>query len=218
MSTGGIVMSRKLLTQSEACKFLNITRPTILRWEENGKINPVKTPGGHRRYDKNELKQLLGIEIDEDTSTNRVLIYARVSTKKQRDAGNLDRQIGRLVQFTTQKGYKIDDIISEVASGINENRRGLDKLLKRVATQNIEYIIVEYRDRLARFGYKYLEQYCLSHGTKMLVLEESDEKNLNEELVKDMISIITSFSARIYGQRGAKAAKKMIENLQKGED
>jgi excisionase family DNA binding protein len=211
-------MSKNLLTQGEACELLNITRPTILRWEDQGKVHPVKTPGGHRRYDENELKKLIGMKLDKQNLSNDVLIYARVSTKKQKDAGNLDRQVGRLVQYATKKGHNIFDIITEVASGINENRKGLDKLLKVVANQEIQYLIVEYKDRLARFGYKYLEKYCLSHGTKILVLEESDEKDLNEELVKDMISIITSFSARIYGERGAKTAKQMIDNLQKGEN
>jgi excisionase family DNA binding protein len=211
-------MSKNLLTQGEACELLNITRPTILRWEDQGKVHPVKTPGGHRRYDENELKKLIGMKFDKQNLSNDVLIYARVSTKKQKDAGNLDRQVGRLVQYATKKGHNIFDIITEVASGINENRKGLDKLLKVVANQEIQYLIVEYKDRLARFGYKYLEKYCLSHGTKILVLEESDEKDLNEELVKDMISIITSFSARIYGERGAKTAKQMIDNLQKGEN
>ena len=211
-------MSKKLLTQGEACEFLNITRPTILRWEDQGKVHPVKTPGGHRRYDENELKKLIGMKLDKQNVSNDILIYARVSTKKQKEADNLDRQVGRLVQYSTKEGHNIVDIITEVASGINENRKGLDKLLKIVANQDIQYLIVEYKDRLARFGYKYLEQYCLSHGTKIIVLEESDKKDLNEELVKDMISIITSFSARIYGRRGAKAAKQMVEDLQKGED
>jgi excisionase family DNA binding protein len=168
-------MSKKLLTQGEACEFLNITRPTILRWEDQGKVHPVKTPGGHRRYDENELKKLIGMKLDKQNVSSDVLIYARVSTKKQKEAGNLDRQVGRLVQYSTKEGHNIVDIITEVASGINENRKGLDKLLKIVANQDIQYLIVEYKDRLARFGYKYLEQYCLSHGTKILVLDKSDK-------------------------------------------
>lgn len=104
-------------------------------------------------------------------------------------------------------------IYTEIASGLNENRRELTKLLKEAHKGNIDIIIIEYKDRLARFGYKYLEQYFLSHKVAIEVIETNEEKSPREELVNDMIAIVTSFSARIYGKRGGRVAKKLMETI-----
>ena len=80
---------------------------------------------------------------------------------------------------------------------------------------DIKFLIIEYKDRLARFGYQYIEQYCKSPGVAIVKVEQQEERNLNEEMVQDMISIITSFSARLYGSRGAKEIKKRIKELTK---
>ena len=104
-------------------------------------------------------------------------------------------------------------IYTEIASGLNENRQELTKLLKEAYQGNIDIIIIEYKDRLARFGYKYLEQYFLSHRVNIEVVETNEEKSPQEELVNDMIAIVTSFSARIYGKRGGRIAKKLTETI-----
>jgi len=98
-----------------------------------------------------------------------------VSTAKQADAGNLQRQKERLITYAVEKGYQIAAIYKETASGLNENRRELTKLLKEASKGSMDIIIIEYKDRLARFGYKYLEQYFLSYGVVIEVIETNEE-------------------------------------------
>lgn len=100
-----------------------------------------------------------------------------------------------------------------MASEINENRRELHRMLKKVEEDDITIVLAEYKDRIARFGYEYIERYCRSHKTKIECIEQQENQTLNEEMVEDMISIMTSFSARLYGRRGAKQIKKEIEKM-----
>lgn len=206
----------KLLTSHQVAKLLNVWPETLRRWEKEGKLKPLRTPGGHRRYKESQIKKLLGEEEKANTNTNtntRCVIYARVSTAKQADAGNLQRQKERLTTYAVEKGYQITSIYTEIASGLNENRRELTKLLKEAHKGNIDIIIIEYKDRLARFGYKYLEQYLLSYGVTIEVVETNEEKSPQEDLVDDMNAIITIFSARLYGKRGERVAKKLTETI-----
>ena len=203
-------------TQKEAMDYLNISRMTLLRWEEKGLLTPQKTGGGHRRYLKEDLNRLIGLK-NRNTSTQEQkigLIYARVSTKKQAETGNLERQTQRLTDYCIENDIQIQNTYSEIGSGINENRKQLQRLLKQIKNEPIDYLVIEYKDRLARFGYRYLEQYCQSHGVEIIKLEEQ-ETNINEEMVQDMMSIITSFSARMYGRRGAKEIKRKMREMSK---
>ena len=122
------------------------------------------------------------------------------------------------MEYAVNNKYNIKTLYKEVASGINEDRKELMKLLKEIENKEVNYLIVEYKDRLARFGYNYIEQYCKSYNVEIIVVEKKQEKNLNEEMVEDMISIITSFSARIYGRRGGRKVKETILSLEKEDD
>ncbi len=158
-------------------------------------------------------------KTDNDIPVNStaVAIYARVSTTKQKKSGNLERQQQRLEEYAQKQGYQIIQVYNEVASGVNDRRRVLHRLLKHCRSNPpFQRVIIEYSDRLARFGYKYLESYFLACGMQLEIVEEPKMLNttlttsLNqEELVKDLIAIITSFSARLYGSRGAKNRKKL---------
>lgn len=119
-------------------------------------IKPLRTPGGHRRYKESQIKKLLGENQGTNSTDKKCVIYARVSTAKQTDAGNLQRQKERLTTYAVEKGYQVTSIYTEIASGLNENRRELTKLLKEARKGNTDIIIIEYKDRLARFGYKYI--------------------------------------------------------------
>jgi len=200
----------KLLTSHQAAKLLNVWPHTLRRWEKEGKLKPLHTPGGHRRYKESQIMALIGEEITESGS-KRCAVYARVSTAKQAEAGNLQRQKERLITYAVEKGYQVKAVYAEIASGLNENRREFAK----IATKGeIDVIVIEYKDRLARFGYKYLEQYYRSCGVEIDIMEIDEEKSPQEELVEDMIAIVTSFSARIYGKRGGRVAKKLTELIE----
>lgn len=138
----------------------------------------------------------------EEKSKPKVILYARVSTKKQEDY--LKNQIARLEEFAKSKGWNYE-VISEIASGVNENRRGLRKLLNKVKRGEVEKVVIEYPDRLARFGYEYLKFFLESFGVELIVLNgEENEEDRTKELAEDLIAIVTSFAARIYGSRGGK--------------
>lgn len=203
-----------LLNQKQACEYLNISRSTIIRWENEGIIIPVRTKGKHRRYELKDLEKLIGKRYVHSKYKN-CLIYARVSTKNQEKSGNLDRQSQRLMEYAIKNKFHIENIYKEVASGINENRKELLKLLDHIKEEEIRYLIIEYKDRLARFGFNYLNEYCKSHNVEIIILEQKDIEDLNKEMVEDMISIITSFSARIYGSRGGKKIKETLDKLEK---
>lgn len=209
----------KLYTSKQAAEFLNVAVSTIIRWDNEGKIHPLRTPGGHRRFTEEELHRVLGIQATSQPSGLRAALYARVSTKKQQNAGNLDRQMERLRKHAREQGYKIAVVLSETASGVNENRPKLHRLLRMIRDGEVDIVVVEYKDRLARFGYRYLERYITDFGAVVDVLEDQAVNgNTHEELVKDLIAIVTSFSARIYGARGASVVKRVKEALQDDTD
>lgn len=196
---------------SQACKLLQVSKETMRRHEKKGLIKSYRTLGGHRRYNKMDINKIIGIE--ENEPTKNILLYCRVSTRKQEESGNLMRQKERLVKYSLENKFNIIEIYEEVGSGINENRKKLMRLLDKTKEKNVDYVLVEYKDRLARFGFVYLKKLIKNNNCKLIIIEDSKEKNLNEEMVEDMISIITSFSARIYGKRGGRIIKKTIGQL-----
>jgi putative resolvase len=201
------------LTAMQINNFYNISAQTLRRWESNGDLHPLKTTGGHRRYKESELLAVLGIG-DRAPRGGRCALYGRVSTQKQADSGNLDRQMDRLKDIAKRRGYAIVAEYKEIASGMNENRKQLAQLMDSIADGKIDIVLVEYRDRLARFGYKYLTRYCQQFGA---IVDEADDrpaKEPQEELVDDMIAIVTSFSTRLYGERGGRVVKKLTKAIE----
>jgi len=207
----------KLYTQAEAAERFSLSRRSLIRYEEDGLIEPVRTPGGQRRYPESELLRLYGLEKKAKQNGDKAGLYSRVSTRKQAESGNLERQTQRLKEYAQVAGLDTVEVYEEIASGLNENRRQLRKLMKAIIAGKVNVVVVEYKDRLARFGYAYLELFCESHGARIEAIEEKASDDENEELVKDLISVVTSFSARIYGRRGGHKAKKELEEQLRGE-
>lgn len=207
----------KLYTQAEAAERFSLSRRSLIRYEEDGLIEPVRTPGGQRRYPESELLRLYGLEKKAKQNGDKAGLYSRVSTRKQAESGNLERQTQRLKEYAQVAGLDTVEVYEEIASGLNENRPQLRKLMKAITAGKVNVVVVEYKDRLARFGYAYLELFCKSHGARIEAIEEKASDDENEELVKDLISVVTSFSARIYGRRGGRKAKKELEEQLHGE-
>ena len=205
-----------LYTQAEAAEKFSLSRRSLIRYEADGLIEPVRTPGGQRRYPESELLRLYGIDVKPKQTGNKAGLYSRVSTRKQAESGNLERQTQRLKDYVLTAGYDTFEVYEEIASGLNENRRQLRKLLKAIIAGKVNVVVVEYKDRLARFGYAYLELFCESHGARIEAIEEKASDDENEELVKDLISVVTSFSARLYGRRGKRKAKRELEEQLRG--
>lgn len=189
-----------LLTIQKVKEIYNISRSTLINWEKEGIITPVRTPKGRRRYKREDVEKLLG--MIEQKLKPKAILYARVSTKKQEEY--LKNQIRRLEEYSNSQGWPYE-VISEIASGVNENRRGLLKLLNKIKRGEVEKVVIEYPDRLARFGFEYLKFFMESFGVELAILNgKENEQDVNKELAEDLIAIVTSFAARIYGQRGGR--------------
>ena len=204
----------RLYKVSEVARMLNVSTVAVRKWIKSGKLR-ARRVGKLWMIPENELKRFLG----EKPKEIRAVIYARVSSYKQKKDGNLDRQVERLRNYCSAKGYKVVDVITDVASGLKEDRNGLQKLFDIVERRQADVVVVEFRDRLTRFGFDYLKRYFESHGIKMEVVEET-EKGYMEELVEDFVSIVISFAARIYGKRSQKykKIKKVVEEVTSNDD
>jgi len=138
---------------------------------------------------------------------NNAIIYCRVSNNDAKD--NLNRQADRLTDYAIRNGYNIIDIVKEIASGLNDNRKKLTDILKR---DDWDLLIVENKDRLTRFGFNYIKTLLNSKGKDVIIVNQSDDDNT--DLIQDLVSIIYSFSARLYGLRKKKSKKEIIDFIE----
>jgi len=187
-----------LFSAQQIKRIYGIHRNTLLLWEKQGLIKPIRTPGGRRRYLRDEIERLLGLNKSGQSSRITIL-YARVSTRKQEPY--LRNQVARLESYAREKGWRYE-VITDIASGLNENRRGLRRLLNRIRKGEVDRIVVEYPDRLARFGLGYLKSYFEAFGVELVIINgEYESQDRVKELVQDLIAIVSSFATRIYGSR-----------------
>jgi len=192
----------RLYRTGEAAKKLGVSKMTVLRWIRAGRIKAYKI-GREHRIPEREIKRLL-----EGKTPNKVVIYARVSSRDQKE--DLERQVEYLQNYCSSKGYNVARTIGDISSGLNENRKGLKQLFKLVENGEITKVVITYKDRLTRFGFKYLEQYFNSHGVEIEVIFDEEEKTPEKELVEDLLAIVTSFAGKLYGMRSHKK-KRLVE-------
>jgi putative resolvase len=187
---------------SQYAKQLNVTYKTAYRWWKAGKL------------DAYQLETGTVIVRDPVSVSKGVALYARVSSAGQKE--DVDRQVQRLKDYAAAKGYQVSKEVIEIASGLNDTRPKLEKLL---ADTSIGTIVVENRDRLTRFGSHYIETLLEAQGRHLEMIFSGDS---GDELVDDFISVITSMAARIYGRRQnkrrAEKIKQCVEQAMKEED
>jgi len=203
---------KQLLTPKEAGKLLGVSTKTIQRWDKSGLIKVVRTPNGRRRIPLSEIKRILS----QSTNNRKAVVYARVSSQKQDNDGNLDRQIERVLRYAKENNYETVRIFRDTASGINDKRKNFWQMIQFVKENQIPYLIVEFEDRLTRFGFEYIKALLSEYGVQIIVAENRETKDKMQELVEDLITIITSFTARIYGARSQKFKK--IQEILKDEN
>jgi len=208
-------MMNRLLSIKEAAEMLGVNPKTLRRWESDNKIESQRTKGGHRRYLLSDVQGLQGIKDDEIEKV--VAVYCRVSSNEQKQKGDLDRQKGRMLDYCVSKKYNVEYVFSEVGSGMSDKRTKLLRLMDLSVDGKISKVIVEHKDRLARFNINYLKKFFESHDVQLEIVEETLPKTYEAELVEDMLSLISSFSSRIYGKRSAenRRKKKLDENNKK---
>ena len=184
------------------------TIQTLRNWDKKGILKPSHvTKGGTRYYSEEQLNHFLGLKSEKQIN-KKIIGYCRVSSHKQKD--DLERQIENVKTYMYAKGYQFE-IITDIGSGINYNKRGLNQIIDMVTHSEVEKIVVLYKDRLIRFGYELIENLCDKFGTVIEIID-STEKTDEQELVEDLVQIITVFSCRLQGKRANKA-KKMIKEL-----
>lgn len=189
------------ITSKEYRAKYNITSQHLYSLRKSGKIKVKKL------FDKTLLV--------EDLDTNKgVMIYARVSTAKQKN--DLDNQINFLKEYAIKNGYNPSFVFSDIASGMNENRKSLNEMITEIMKGNVSKVIISHKDRLTRFGYGYLENLFNRCGTEIEVVNLDDEKSFQDELTEDLISIVHHFSMKFYGKR--KNNCKKIEEIIKNND
>ncbi|MEM6285062.1 MAG: IS607 family transposase, partial [Chloroflexota bacterium] len=151
------------------------------------------------------------ITEDETERPQKVAVYARVSSVEMKP--NLNRQAERLVDYCTAKGWQVHQVVKEVGSGVNDNRRQFIKLL---ADDSITHIVVEHKDRATRFGFRYIETLLEQSGRHIEVVNLAE--NGKEDLLEDLVAIIYSFCARMYGQRRARRKTEELTEALKHDD
>jgi putative resolvase len=182
----------KIYKITEASAYIGVSINSLKTLANNGKIKSFSTTGKHRRFRQEDLDSYMGVEkVKQEKLT---MIYARCSTAKQKE--NLERQKDRLRKYAESKGYKYA-LIDEIASGINEKRAGIHKLIKMCFEGKVERVLIEYKDRLARFGYEYLDAIFTNLEVTVEIMETKDKK-YEEELAEDIMKILTCYSARYY--------------------
>ena len=199
----------KYYSSKTVTKILGVTAQTLRNWDKEGKLKPsyIKS-NGYRYYSEDSI---LSYTQERKTKKNlNVIGYARVSSKKQED--DLNRQIDYLKQYISNK-YQTIEIISDIGSSINYNKKGLQKLIEKINRKEVDIIVVLYKDRLLRFGFELIEYFASLNNVKIEVLDKKD-KSEEQELTEDLIQIIKVFSCKLQSKRKSKT-KALINDFYK---
>lgn len=189
---------------SQYARKVGVTYRTAFRWWQNGQVKGYQLPSGTIVVTEGEESK--------DRPAGQVAIYARVSSHEHR--ANLERQAERLEDYCAAKGYQVSKVVKEIGSGVNDNRA---KFLALLEDQRVTTIVVEHKDRATRFGFRYLETLLeqTSRHIEVVNLAENDR----EDLLADLVSLVYSFAARLYGQRRAKRkTERIVQELQATEE
>lgn len=194
----------KLVNVSQAADMLGVSTKIMRIWDNEGKLEAVRTAGGHRRYRLSEIEKLQGIHHEE----------IKKPDNEQKEKGDLDRQASRLTKYAVEKGYHVAYVLADVGSGMSSKRPRLKRLFELVENHEITKVIVEHKDRLSRFNFGVYERFFASHGVTIEWMDSGKSKTYEEELVDDMISLMSSFSSKIYGKRSAEnRQRRKLEKL-----
>ena len=201
----------KYYSSKTVTQMLGVTAQTLRNWDKEGKLKPAYIKSNGYRYYSEE--SILAYTQERKTKKNlNVIGYARVSSKKQLD--DLERQVDNIKEYISSK-YESFDIITDVGSGINYNKPGLLKLIEKINKKEVDLIVVLYKDRLLRFGFELVEHFAKLNNVSIEVLESKMDKTQDQELVEDLVQIITVFSSKIQGKRKSKTREIMNEFAQK---
>ena len=197
-------MNDRFVKIGEAAKILGVNAQTLRRWEEGGVIQPAKrTPKGTRLY---SLQELLGA----NDLSYPTIAYARVSSSDQKE--DLERQHAVLEAFCNKNGWRTE-IIRDLGSGMNYNKKGLLRLLELIVRGQMSRLVITHKDRLLRFGGEIIFRICELKGIEVVIINKGELPSFEEELTRDVMEIMTVFCAKLYGRRSQKS-KKMAQAIE----
>jgi excisionase family DNA binding protein len=188
----------KLYRIGQAAKILGVSPSTLRRWERDGKISSQRTEGKHRLY---RLSQFHTSKSKQTVRDRKTIAYARVSSHDQK--ADLERQKKVLEMYCAAHGWKFE-LLTDLGSGMNYYKKGLKKLLNAILEGNVGRLVLTHKDRLLRFGAEVVFALCEAREVEVIIINTGTETKFEEELAKDVLEIITVFSARLYGSRSRK--------------
>jgi putative transposase orfA len=189
------------MKSNEVLSMLGISRVTLCRYVKLGKIRTIELPNGYYSYNKEDVYKLKGLDVK-----RKKVIYARVSLSKQKK--ELEKQIENITAYVNKNGYGIDEVYSDIASGMNLDRKGFSNLLSAVMANEIDEVFISYKDRLTLLDFDLVTRLFAQYGTRINAINSSENKSAEEELFEDLMSIIHSFSMNAYSKR--RLAKKLL--------
>lgn len=190
------------MKSNEVLSMLGISRVTLCRYVKLGKIRVVELPNGYYSYNKEDVYKLKGLDVK-----RKKVIYARVSTSKKKK--DLENQIETITAYVNKNGYGVDEVYSDIASGMNLDRKDFTKLLSAVMANEIDEVFISYKDRLARLDFDLVTRLFAQYGTKITVINSTENKSAEEELFEDLMSVIHSFSMKAHSKR--RLTKRLLE-------
>ena len=215
-------LTKDSYTTGDVAKLFNVTPRTIQQWDRDGLIGFDRTPTNRRKVSKEKLIEYLKLKnmfYEDERREKKDIIYARVSTRKQVESGDLDRQVLSIIEQVPNLNNPL--ILKEQGSGLNSNRKKMNKLLDLVMEDKVNRIFITYKERLSRFGYEIIEKICKKHNVDIIVLNEDKEKSIEQELTEDMMMLLASFSGKMYELRSYKSQiiiEEGIDGNNKSED
>ena len=198
----------KLYNISKTAEILDVTPKTLRIWDKENKLKPVLTSGGHRRYKESDINKILGIEETQVEKKEVCVTYSRVSSQKQKVSGNLDRQSQRLSEYCAKHNLYVEYIIKDCGSGLNDKRSGFIQLTDLVIKGKVNKVIVEHKDRLTRFQYNFIEKMYKVFGCEIIAVDDKEDVSDAEELTRDLMALLASFSGKYYGKRSLERRRK----------
>lgn len=198
-----------MIRLNDMAKRLGVSVKTLQRWDREGILVAKRNPNNRRYYTEDQYLEYIGSSCKKD---KKIIAYIRVSNNNQKD--DLQNQITFIRNYVNAKGEILDDVIQDIGSGLNYNRKHWNDLLfNQISKGEIGKIYITYKDRFVRFGFDWFERYCNHHDCEIVIINNPDTSP-QQELIDDLISIIHVFSCRIYGLRKYKKDISVDESLQ----
>ena len=198
-------LTKDSYTTGDVAKLFNVTPRTIQQWDRDGVIGFDRTPTNRRKVSKEKLITYLktrNMFYEEESKEKKDIIYARVSTQGQMKQGDLDRQVSYIISQIPDLRNLV--VLKETGSGLNSKGKKIQQLIRMIMNDEVNRIFVTYKERLTRFGFEYIETICNMKDVEIVVLQDKEEKTIEQELAEDMMMLLASFSGKLYGLRSHK--------------